>query len=190
MNASHLSFLVSCLLPVTAVAQDSPGFSVAGAVLYADVSGDDFQGTNAGFGFDAQGRYSWGAFSLGAGFHYTTHDLEGLSDNLGVRGFFVEPRYAFNAGSPSLVPYLTGRLSLVKEKVESGPDKAEASGTAIGGGGGLLVRLGPTVHFDVSVTYAAVSFGDFELNGSTVPDSDTSGSSLALRAGVSVRLSK
>jgi hypothetical protein len=46
------------------------------------------------------------------------------------------------------------------------------------------------VHFDVSVTYAAVSFGDAELNGSTVADTDTSGSTLVLRAGVSVRLSK
>ncbi len=192
MHATCTTALVSVILGTiaTAGAAQARGFSLEGAGLYADVSGDDFSGTNAGVGFDAQARFSWGAFSLGAGVQYSSHGLDGLSENLGVRGFFAEPRYAFPTAAGNLTPYLVGRLALLHERIEVGSSKAEANGTAFGGGGGLAIRLASTVDLSVSVLYAAVSFGDVELNGTEQPNTDTSGSTLALRAGIAVKFGR
>jgi len=57
---------------------------------------------------------------------------------------------------------------------------------AIGGIGGLLLRVGPQVTIETSVLFATVSVADWEIDGETVENSDTDGSTLAVQAGVVV----
>jgi hypothetical protein len=159
-----------------------------GGGLYATVDGDDFEGTEAGMGFEAQAKLLFtGGFSIGAGFYRSSHDLEGTSENLVVSGFFAEPRYIF-AQQGTLRPFLLGRFGLVKQRLEVGADELEGPGTIIGGGAGLGIDLSPTLELVLSAAYHSASFGDFEVNGFEVPDSDLKGSSVVLRLGLSVAL--
>ena len=179
--------LASC--PLVLQAQS---FSFSGGGLYASLSGSDFQGTNAGIGPELQFRYhAASGFSIGGGVQYTSHDVDGISENYGVTGFFVEPRYAFQVQSSSIHPYLGARLALLNQKIEvSGIGKVTGSGTAFGASGGILLRLASAARLDIGVTWAKVSFGDAELDGTTIPDSDASGSALALRAAVVFQFGK
>lgn len=184
MKRLHLALAAAVLAaPVVGAAQTRPALSIGVAGLYASLSGDDFQGTNAGMGLDAQFRVAFTAFSIGGGFQFTSHDVDGADNNLGVRGIFLEPRYQF-AGSPALTPYVMGRVSLNKESLEDQGDDFEAGGTAFGAGGGLLVRATPSLRVDIGVSLHSVSFGDVEINGVEVPNSDASGSALVVRVGV------
>jgi hypothetical protein len=162
------------------------GFSFSGAGLYAALNGSDFEGINAGLGGDLQFRYqATRGVSIGGGFQYTSHGIEGFSENFGVRAFFVDGRYAFEqAAASSVTPYLGVRVALAHYGVSSGGNELAANGTAFGPIGGLLVRLTPTAQLDIGMAWFAVHFGNAEINGSQQPDSKSSGSALALRAGV------
>lgn len=170
---------------VSAEAQESKfGIEVAG--MYATLSGDDFQGTDAGMGFDAQGRFSINpAFSLGAGVQRTSHGIDGASNDMGVLGFFAEPRYAFAMEGSSMKPFISGRFAMLKASLEEGGSDFEQSGMLFGFGGGAGFMVSPTVQLTGSVTYNIVDMGDLEIDGTKVPDSEASGSSLAVRFGVS-----
>lgn len=183
---------VAAILSICPLVLEAQSFSFSGGGLYATLSGSDFQGTNAGMGPEVQFRYhAASGFSIGGGVQYTSHDVDGISENYGITGFFVEPRYAFQAQSSSIQPYLGARLAFLNQKLEvTGFGKFTGSGTALGASGGLLVRLSSAAQLDIGVTWATVSFGDAELDGTTIPDSDASGSALALRAGVVFQFGK
>lgn len=170
----------------TAGAQSSGKFGIELAGIYATLSGDDFEGTDAGVGFDVQGRYAINpAFSLGAGVQRTTHGVEGFENDESVLGFFLEPRYNFTMSEGSnLAPFLSGRVAMINASLEEGGSEAKASGTLFGFGGGLQFQASPTIRLTGSVTYNIVNLGEVEIDGSEIPDSDASGSSLAVRFGV------
>lgn len=159
------------------------GFEVAG--LYATLSGSDFEGTDAGTGFDIQARFmSNPRFSLGAGLLRTSHGTNISDDNIAVLGFFAEPRYHFKMSGSSMSPYLTARLGYLKETLSAGGSDFEAQGNLFGFGGGMGYAVSPTVSLGGSVTYNLVNFGDAKVDGSTINDSSASGSSLAVRFSV------
>lgn len=183
---SYRPAVVTLLLVSAPLVLRAQSLSFSGSGLYATLNGTDFSGINGGLGVDAQLRYHpRGGFSVGAGFQYSSHGLEGFSESFGVRAFFAEGRYAFvSASSPSLTPYLGVRFGLAHYGISSGGSTLSANGTAIGPTGGLLVRLSPTAQFDVGLGWFAVSFGDADLDGTTQADTESSGSAMALRAGV------
>lgn len=169
----------------TVAARPAPaqvGFGVAG--LYVSLKGSDFDGTDAGIGVDGQVRFSVaGNGSLGIGGQYTSHGLQGISDNLKVIGVFGEPRYYL--GVPGgLKPYLMGRAAYLHESLSSGGIDASANGYLLGGGAGMLLSAGPALHVDLTVLFTGVSFGDATIDGTKVPDSSSHGSAIALRIGV------
>lgn len=153
------------------------------AGLYATLSGNDFQGTNAGFGGDVQVRAGLGpSFSLGGGIQFTTHSTD-ISANWKVFGVFGEPRYLFATSSSGVKPFVTGRVGWIHESISSSGNDGSASGYYFGAGGGLLVGLGGSASLDVSAVFASVNFGDLKVNGSSTGFSP-SGTSLALRVGI------
>jgi hypothetical protein len=159
-------------------------FGVGG--LYATLSGDDFQDTNAGFGLDGQVRFRAGSgFSIGAGAQWTTHSVVGIDPNWSVIGVFGEPRYEFAAGDGTLRPYLWGRGGWIRARIADGPDELTQNGFYVGGGGGLVIAAGGMASLDVGVLLAAVNFGEQQFNGQGT-GFKPSGSSLALRAGLLV----
>ena len=176
------------IMPAVAAAQ---GIGVEAAGMYATLSGDDFTGIDAGMGFDAQLRINVASrFSLGGGFQMTSHGNNVVPDNFKVSAFFAEPRLTFSMPASPLTPFLGARVGRLSSKIESGGTEQTASGWEYGATGGAMFRAGPMLNIVVAVMYAAASFGDIEVNGTSQPNSDTSGSSLILRAGVNLRLGR
>jgi hypothetical protein len=180
-----LVFLVLLVVGQPAVLR-AQQFSFAGSAVYASLNGDDYAGINAGVGLDLQLRYHAGrGFSVAGGFQYTSHGLEGIDESFGVRGYFADARYTFAPqSSPSVKPYIGGRFAVTHWSIAAAGTNATADGTALGPVGGLLIGLGPSTRLDVGLAFLAVRFGDTEFDGVAQPDSDTSGSTLALRLGV------
>lgn len=168
--------------------QPTGGLSVEAGALYNTVDGDDFEGTNAGMGFDVQGRYAFSNFSLGVGFQRSSHDIDDASDNIIATAFFVEPRLAIPT-SAGFTPFLMARIGRAKQSLETdipdyGSAEMESSGLAFGFGGGLEFAIAFAAKLNLTASYSRISFDDIEVDGTTIPDSDSSGSSVMLRAGV------
>lgn len=184
----HRAFMAAALLAAAAVPAAaqvaSPKFSLEPAAYYATVSGDDFEGIDAGIGFDVQGRVKLTALSLGLGYQRSSHGIEGIEEDAVVSGIFVEPRYEIPSAA-AFKPYLTARLGRITQSVEGNGSELKASGFAFGAGAGVTLPLAGNVRLNTSASWNSMSFGEMELDGDQIPDSKTSGSSLALRVGMS-----
>jgi hypothetical protein len=180
------------LLACGPVLLPAQSFSFAGGGVYASLSGSDFDGINAGLGVDAQFRYhARGGVSVGGGVQYTSHGIDGFDPNFGVRAFFADLRYSFEtASSPSITPYIGARAALAHYGISEGGNSASANGTAFGPAGGMLIRLAPAAQLDVGIVWYSVRFGNISANGTEQPDTKSSGSALALRAGVAFGFGK
>ncbi|MDQ3996956.1 MAG: porin family protein [Gemmatimonadota bacterium] len=179
------------VVPIVVAGAQSTGarFGVEAAPFYTTVEGDDFEGIDAGLGFDVQGRFSWPAWSFGLGWQRSSHRIDELSDDLIVTSFFVEPRFQFPVQG-ELRPYFLVRGGLANQRLDAdipgfGTFDIESSGVIIGLGAGLAFPVAPSIDVNFSVMWAWLSFDDVEANGQEVPDSDSRGSGVLLRAGVS-----
>ena len=177
---------VVCALPSRVEAQTANPWGVEVAGIYATLSGDDFEGTDAGMGFDAQLRYTRSStFSLGGGIQRTSHGVDGLDNNIAVLGFFVEPRMDLKmSGTSNLSPFLAFRAAYLRESLSEGGSDFSATGYGFGFGGGLSMAASPSMSLTGTITYNIVNFGEVEVDGDAIPDSDAGGSSLAVRFGV------
>jgi hypothetical protein len=183
-------------VPLTGLhGQSAQRFSVQGSGLFINLFGDAFEGAEAGYGFEAQLRYTPSALSFGAGFQYTSHGVEGIDDRATLIGGFFEPRYVFSTSSSSLFPYLSGRFYLVEIRSENSATdvRTTATGLAANGGGGVLVRLASRVNLDIGATYGYSSFSDFKFENLSTgitgeSDISNSGSNVVLRLGLTLGL--
>jgi len=186
-------------LATTARAQSAQKISLQLSGLSATVFGDEFTGWGSGVGFEAQVRYNPSAFSIGGGFQWTTHgvdetevDLSGFDVSLKLSGVFVEPRYIITVNSDKVAPYVSGRLSILRESgtISDATDEItfSATGTTINGGGGILVRLSERTNLDIGATYGFTKFGDATVTGDGINETfeSASGSNVIFRVGVSI----
>lgn len=186
--AAALVFMMATAVQAQTSATPS-GFALGGKLGYYTLSGDDFEGVDAGFGFEGNVRYTLlSGFQILGGVHYAIHGMEGLDENMNVLAIFAEPRYVFAIGSPTISPFVGGRAAWVRESVDIQGVDASASGFAFGGTGGLLFQVAPQVAIETSVLFAAVSFGDIEIEGESIDGTDTSGTTLALQGGIVISL--
>lgn len=187
-----------CLVTASAAAQSAQLFSVQGSALYENVQGHAFQwrlneSLPAGYGGEAQLRYTPGTLSLGGGVQGTTHDWNDSQNNdwnLRTIGVFLEPRYVLPA-SARLGPYLSARLALTSLKLKVGDaDIGDATGKTINGGGGVLVALSPRINLDVGGSFGYTNFGEFTQNNAPTGLSTGSGTNFIARVGLAIGLGK
>lgn len=192
-----------------AAAQSAQKWSLQASLFSSTLIGDNpiYQNVEPGAGFEVQVRWTPSLFSLGAGFQWTTHKQNLLADqpdvtndpNTTLNGFFLEPRYVILVGSNTVAPYVSGRVSFLRQtttaefRTANGPATLNASSDGINfnAGGGLLFRLGGRVNLDVGATYGYSSFGDFvlEVDGTEFDRAGSStGQNLALRLGLALGL--
>jgi hypothetical protein len=186
-------------------AQTAQPISVQVSALYEGLAGDAFEDVRPGGGFEAQLRYTRGAWSLGVGYQMARHRyqycwlpsngdcLRFLRGRISGSGVFFEPRYVLDAGSDVFAPYLSGRFSLVRQTADGDPDyDFSVSGSSANAGGGVLVRISPRVNFDAGGTLGYTRFSSFRsverrtgvvLTGA---EGGTSGSNFVLRVGVAI----
>ncbi len=183
-----------CVTPARADGQVSIG--VGGQLL--SLGGNDFETTDAGFGGEANVMFAAGkAVKLGGGFQYSSHNDDGFDNSVKILGLFAEGRYMFATATGKATPYLAGRGGWVQGSVsdvdidgDGTPDieKVKASGFAFGAGGGVLISLSPSTSFDVGAVFHSVSLGDADADGTTIPNSDVSGTGIQFRVGVSFKV--
>ncbi|MFV2040199.1 MAG: outer membrane beta-barrel protein, partial [Acidimicrobiales bacterium] len=178
-RALMATIVVAGLAAQPAAAQSAQKWSLQASLFSSTLIGDNpiFKNVDPGAGFEIQLRWTPSLFSLGGGFQWTTHKQNLLADqpnvindpNTTLNGFFLEPRYVILVGSNTIAPYISGRVSFLRQtttaefRTANGPAtlKASADGINFNGGGGLLFRLGGRVNLDVGATYGFSNFGDF-----------------------------
>ena len=184
----------SLALARDAGAQSAQRFSMQISGLYASLFGQAYEGFGGGMGFEGQLRYTTQlGWSFGAGYQRTQHDIEGISEKASLSGPFFEPRYTIELTQfVNLAPYVSGRLSVLKESLSERGFEGTASGFTLNGGGGVLVRLGPRVNLDLGATFGYTSFGDAKIfdtvTGQTTTVPNGNGSNVVLRTGLAIGL--
>lgn len=156
-----------------APAQSLQKFSLqgSGAVLFATRKDPDFD-SKTRLGWEAQARYTFSRFSLGAGYQRSTV-FSSPQLNLTLSLGFIEPRLVLAAGG-NLAFYVAGRAGLGK-LVCSETCNAPSTNKVYGGGAGLLLKLGRRVSADLGGQF-------FQMSG------DLSSGYAMARAGLSVGL--
>ena len=160
-------------------------FEVAASGGFHVLSGEDFDGTDGGFGGELVGRYHVSnRFSLGVGGLWNRHRLDPADADYAVPSLFVEPRYAFGDDRQAMRPFAAARLGWVRQSLGlPGPDRV-ADGTGVGLTAGLLIPVSGAFGAEAALDAYQAWFGDFDLDGEVIPDSESSGRSLGLRLGI------
>jgi hypothetical protein len=173
-------------------AQSAQPFSLQASGLINGVFGDVFTGLQDGIGGEGQLRYTPGALSVGAGFQFTIHELEGRTENARLYGGFIEPRYRIHAGSNVVAPYVSARVSVLKVGFSGGDLSLSSTFIQLNGGGGVLVRLGSRFNLDSGATFGYNRLGNgtltSESSGTAVPVESSSGSNIVIRLGLAIGL--
>jgi hypothetical protein len=197
---------LTCLSAAPVAAQTAQPISLQLSALYEGLSGDAFEDVRPGAGFEAQLRYTRGAWSVGLGYQAVRHRyrycalptsgggcIAQIDGRITGSGIFFEPRYVFDAGSDLFAPYVSGRFSIVRQSDRGDPlFDFSVTGSSANGGGGLLFRVTPRVNFDAGATFGYTRFGSYravdkatgeEFSGST---GGQSGSNFVVRVGVAI----
>jgi hypothetical protein len=173
-------------------AQSAQPFSLQASALVNGVFGDVFTGLQDGLGGEAQFRYTPGALSVGAGFQFTVHEVEGRTEDVWLYGGFIEPRHRIHVGSNVVAPYVSARLSLLKVSFSGGDLSLSSTFIQLNGGGGILARLGPRLNLDAGATFGYNRLGNgtltSESSGTSVPVESSSGSNVVIRLGLAIGL--
>lgn len=173
-------------------AQSAQPYSLQASGLFNGVFGDVFTGLQHGLGAEAQFRYTPGALSVGAGFQFTIHELEGRMENARLYGGFIEPRYRIHVGSNVVAPYVSARLSVLKVGFSEGDLSLSSSFMQLNGGGGLLIRLASRLNLDLGASFGYNRLGSGTLtsrsSGTAVPVESSSGSNVVIRLGLAIGL--
>lgn len=189
MRANNVvrSLFAVALLVVVAVPAKAQGIKIEAALAHSTPGGDDFDGTKAGIGFDIAAVLSTPMkFSVAVGVQRTSHEFEGSGDKFSVLQFYAEPRMGLGLLMGPVTPYLFLCASYANMSGDIGPVEAKAKGFGFGGGLGIQASLPMTgLSWHASAGFHSLKLGDREDDGVTVPNSDSKGTMVTLRAGLS-----
>lgn len=142
----------------------------------------------SGFGAEGNVMFPLGqSVKLGASVQWSSHGIEGASNNASLLGFFGEGRYMFGMGGKA-TPYLGARVGYSQWTYSETGTDLKASGLAFGGGVGVMIAMSPTLAIDVNGMYNSHSFGDIDVGGTAAAGTDATVSALQIRAGVNFKL--
>jgi len=152
-----LAALVSLAPPGAAQSLQRLSLQASGAALFPTNEDPIFE-SKTRLGFEGQVRYTFGRFSLGAGYQRSTvFAFTNSSLTMALSLGFIEPRYVVAAGR-GVAFYLAGRVGAGKLVCSrSGECNAGGTNATYGGGGGLLFRLSQRFSADLGGQYFQVS---------------------------------
>lgn len=157
--------LAVMLCSTVAEAQSRQPFSIqaSGALVFPE---DDYPGLESGtrLGWEVQGRYTFGRFSVGAGYQrsrvfQSDPSIGDITATLSLG--FVEPRYVLGVIGQLAAPYVAARIGYGALLVRD-PDNSAARSTTgsftYGGGLGVLFKVASDVSIDVGGQYFRADF--------------------------------
>lgn len=188
VSARRITLLAALSTPCAAPLLAQQGIADAGArVGWVSLTGDDFAAAKGALGFEAFLRWSFpSGIGIQGGAHYSSHDLEGFSDQLGLLSVYLEPRYTFpvSVGVRGAAPFVGLRGLYGRFENVSGQVDRNADGWGIGGVGGILVPITPRVGLELSGWYSWLKSGTAKFDDVQVPNSALSGGLLAFQLAI------
>lgn len=165
----HRALLGAALLVLAptgeAVAQSAQKYALQFSALTTTIKGTGGSGIG-GWGVEPQLRFNRlytsetaGVVSVGVGVQRTSHSSG--RDNITITGVFAEPRWVPNTSSPTIFPYLAGRLGVLQQSNNFG---SSSSSLAVGAGAGIAVKLSRTVNVDGGLALVNQKFGNIRLS--------------------------
>lgn len=111
-------------------------------------------------------RYGFGTrLDVRVGAHVSRRRLASVSFPYQLFGAYLEPRYIHASLSPAWAPFLAGQVTYLRESVERDAMRLAATGTSVGAGGGVVLRLWPQVAVEVGGVAGIARFGDYSFRG-------------------------
>jgi hypothetical protein len=168
MRRVAVALFVLALGAGMAHAQSAQKLSVqgSGALVFPTATSSDFT-TDTKLGWEAQLRYTFSRFSLGAGYQRAVVFKLPSEGSGSVSVLFAEPRYVVTAAS-TVAFYIAGRVGLGQLICNPEADCApQSAGLALGGGGGLLFKLSSRVSFDLGAQYFSTEYDNAPTYGTT-----------------------
>lgn len=163
----HLRYIVGltaaalAVTPLGAAAQSRQPWSVqaSGEWVFPTKDYGDVLQSGTTLGWELQGRYTFGRFSLGAGYQRSTIFKSDEADLTGTLSLgFVEPRYVVAILGERAAPYVAARLGYGALLIRETPRVTENSFT-YGAGAGVMLAVTPRVTIDVGGQYFLADFG-------------------------------
>ena len=152
--------LLAIALAVPAAGQSMQRLSIqgSGAMVFPTSESSAFE-NDTRLGWEAQLRYTFSRFSLGAGYQRSVvYQLSNADFSAAVPVLFLEPRYVVTAGS-TVALYLAGRAGIGTLQCKPKPDCPDQSAEpALGGGGGLLFAVGSRISIDLGSQYFSTRY--------------------------------
>lgn len=150
--------------------------------------GDDFENTDSGIGIDGAVHMSVSErLRLGAGVQWNQNAVPFSSDDWSVWSVFVEPQLELNS-SGGATPFVALRAAWMRQAVDVTAGERTANGFGGGALVGVRVPLAPSVSIAVAAPIYSVWFGDYSVDGTANPETDSSGQIVGLRVSVDFRL--
>ncbi len=152
------------LATTTLAAQSRQPWSIqaSGALVFPE---DDYPGLESGtkLGWEAQLRYTFGRFSVGAGYQRSRvfQSDESVGDITATLSLgFVEPRYVLGVIQQVAAPYVAGRVGYGALLVRDPEDifRSTTNSFTYGGGVGVLFRVASGVSVDLGGQYFRADF--------------------------------
>jgi opacity protein-like surface antigen len=156
-----LAIAALALAPLGAAAQSRQPWSVqaSGEWVFPTKDYGDVLQSGTTLGWELQGRYTFGRFSLGAGYQRSTVFKSDEADLTGTLSLgFVEPRYVVAILGERAAPYVAARLGYGALLIRETPRVTENSFT-YGAGAGVMIAVTPRVTIDVGGQYFLADFG-------------------------------
>lgn len=182
---------LTLLVAVTGFASGSlagQGVADAGARIgWVGLTGDEFAAAKDAVGFEAFLRWSFpSGIGIQGGAHYSSHELEGASDKLGLLSVYLEPRYLFpvSLGVRGAAPFVGLRGLYTRFESVTGEADVNADGWGIGGVGGILIPITPQLGLELSGWYSGLNSGTAKFNDTQVPNSGRSGGLFAVQLAI------
>jgi hypothetical protein len=191
MRTSSFPLLAAAasLLAVTPHTARAQRFELGLGGGFYTLSGNDFEGVDAGMGVEVAGRLRLpGGLQIGLALQRNSHGADFVDDDIAVTAVMLDSRYAFRVTGSNLEPFLGARAGRAQRSAEVSDIDVSSGGFLFGVLGGLALPVSRTVNLEFAASLYQVSFGEAKADGyGTIDDTDASGTSLGLRVGVNIR---
>jgi len=186
-RATHIALAIASA-SLAAGSLAAQGVADAGARIgWVSLTGDELAGAKGALGFEAFLRWSFpSGIGIQGGAHYSSHELEGASDKLGLLSVYLEPRYTFpvSLGVRGAAPFVGLRGLYARFENVTGEADVNADGWGIGGVGGILIPVTSQLGLELSAWYSGLNSGTAKFNDIQVPNSGRSGGLLAFQLAI------
>ncbi len=167
MRRATISLLFAVFTLCTqGAAQTAQKFSIQASALGVQLTGVADEELAFGGGGEIQVRFTPSLFSIGVGVQTTQHSLG--ANTITFKGGFIEPRYVFLTVRDAVALYASARFMTLDRTADLFIGQFITKGSALSGGGGLLIRLGSRLNGDLGVTAGKEYYSGNRTEGLTV----------------------